>query len=396
MATGRKTLDVTAFVGGAGKKRLMPNAELDPHHPSRISRRALLRSAVLGGSGLLAAHLLNCGDGDGDATLTATSAPPTEAPPTEPPSPTPTPQVLRWEPFGVGERPPPRRDHALFTDGERLFLFAGRSGSDLADLWFYDLKADAWSLVDTEGPPARHGHNAIWDVATERLVVFGGQQSNTFFNDTWAFDLAGELWSELQTNTAPAPRYGAGGALDPAGGRMLVTHGFTNSGRFDDTWQFDLGTDTWTDISPAGPRPVERCLMRAAWDPGKQRLLMFGGQTTGTPFLGDLWALTEGGWTEITTDDGPSPRNFYSFVFDDAAGRAILFGGDSADGPTNDLWFFDAANDTWSKATPENEGPSPRFGHDAVWLPDRRSLIAFGGNDGTADLNDLWALSVPT
>lgn len=367
----------------------------------RLSRRALLRSAFLGGTGLLAAHVLGCGDGDGgQPTVTATRL---AATPTSPsPGTTATPSVLRWRHISPsGPLPSPRRDHSLSLvlthTGWLVYLFGGRSGSDLADTWFYlpDPHPDAnnWSLVDAAGPSARHGHNAIIDQQRGRLLLFGGQQGSDFFNDTWVF--AGQRWSEVPSSgVAPTPRYGAGGTLDPTG-RMLVTHGFTNSGRFDDTWAYDLATNTWTEVSPAGPRPVERCLMRAAWDTANERLLMFGGQTTGTPFLGDFWALESNGWREIASQPRPSPRTFYAMVFDDESGRLILFGGRTADGPVNDLWYFDSASETWEQQLVEGEGPSPRFGHDAAWHPLGRSLLLLGGNDGSNDLNDLWELSVP-
>lgn len=368
-------------------------------HPQRLSRRALLRSAFLGGTGLLAAHVLGCGDGDGgQPTVTATR--PAATPTSPSPGPTAAPSVLRWRRvIPPSEKPPqPRRDHSLVTNGTSLYVFGGRRGAEeLSDPWAFS--ANVWAGFDSGmSPPPRHGHNAIWDAGRDRIVIFGGQQGSAFFNDTWAFDpTAGRSgsWAELPAgDSVPAPRYGAGDAFDPAG-RLLVTHGFTNSGRFDDTWSLDLAGGSWTDISPSGERPVKRCLMRAAWDTANERLLMFGGQTTDTPFLGDLWALESNGWREITSEPRPSPRSFYAMVFDDESGRLILFGGRTADGPVNDLWYFDSASETWEQQLVEGEGPSPRFGHDAVWHPRGRFLLLLGGNDGSNDLNDLWELSVP-
>ena len=370
-----------------------------PNAPRLISRRSLLRSTLGGGSALLAAYLIGCADGgDGQPTPTPT---PTLAKPTPRPEPTPTPSVLRWQQLSPsGPLPPPRRDHSLVF-GEmpdpRLVLFGGRNGSgDLADLWTFDPAGGGWTEVEASpGPTPRHGHNAIWDITGERLVVFGGQQGSTFLDDIWEFDPRSSEWGQLpNSGSGPNPRYGAGAAFDAAGDRMLVTHGFTDAGRFGDTWQYDLIRETWTDVSPQGTRPVERCLMRAVWDSSRERLLMFGGQTTGTPFLGDLWALEEGGWRQITVEPSPAPRTFYSFVFDVEAGRAILFGGNTQDGPANDLWYFDSASETWERQE-AGAGPSPRQGHDAVWRADTRSLLVFGGNDGASDLNDLWELSVP-
>jgi len=365
-----------------------------------ISRRALLRSAFLGGAGLAGAYLLGCGDDDGGAdaqptlglATTTPGGPPTVAAP-----------ALRWRQLSPsGLQPPPRRDHSLVTEGERIFLFGGRNDTgDLADLWSYHIEAREWTELAPTGPAARHGHNAIWNDLNHRMVAFGGQAGG-FFNDLWAFDPEEGAWLELPgSGSGPAARYGAGGAFDPAG-RLIVTHGFTAEGRFDDTWQYDFAAGMWTDISPTeepeipsptGERPVERCLMRAIWDTLRNRVLIYGGQTNGTPFLDDLWALSDDGWNELPRLPRPSARTLYAMVFDGRYNKTVLFGGDTADGPVNDLWFLDAQNEFWTRMEGEGEPPSPRSGHDAVWLPDFNSFVFFGGNDGSADLNDMWELS---
>jgi Galactose oxidase, central domain len=271
-------------------------------------------------------------------------------------------------------------------------LFGGRtSGSPLGDLWSYDLASGGWTQL-ADGPPDRFGHNAVYDPAAGRMLVFGGQAGGSFFDDVWAFD--GSTWTEVVADPRPAQRYGAASALD-AKGRLVVSHGFTNQGRFDDTWAFGAA-GPWADVSPGAGRPVKRCLCRGVWDAKRGRFLIFGGQTDGTPFLGDLWALDANGWTEITSEPKPSPRNFYAMVAMDSALMA-LFGGNTADdpGPMNDLWFLDTANDTWTQMQAEGEAPAPRYGHDAVWLAESRRLIVFGGHDASGDVNDLWELTVP-
>ena len=362
---------------------------------------------MAGGAGLLAAYAVGCNSESGrQPTPVSTRLPaPTEgttpaAVPTETPLAGP-----RWRQLiSSGLQPPPRRDHSLVAVGQRLVIvFGGRSSGPLGDLWSFDMIEGSWTEVQApDGPPARFGHNAVYDAVHGRMVVFGGQSAGgAFFDDIWAFHMAFDVagvgtWARLKSGeVGPSARYGAAGALDPTG-RLLISHGFTDAGRFDDTWGFDLAGESWTEASPQGARPLERCLMRSVWDPSSGRLLMFGGQSTGIPFLGDLWELTEDGWFERTAEPKPSPRNFYAMAFDDEGGRLLLFGGSTQDGPANDLWQLDSASNSWSEESPEGEAPSARFGHDAVWLPDTRSLVVFGGRSGSQDLNDLWELSLPT
>jgi hypothetical protein len=360
-----------------------------------ISRRTFLSSAFLAGSGLAAAALVGCGDNDEPAASpgspTATSGAATATPP-------PTPSAPRWQRRNPsGAVPPPRRDHSLVTDGQRLYLFAGRDSSPLGDFWSYDINADSWTEVTAPGPPARFGHNAGFLATAGRVLIFGGQASG-FYNDIWAYTPTAGTWQQSPAAAAaPSPRYGAASALGSSE-PLLVSHGFTDSGRFDDTWSYSAGT--WDDLSPEeGPRPIERCLTRAVVDASSGAFIMFGGQTNAAPYLGDTWKLTPqfsepgGTWTEVTSDPKPQPRNLFSMAWDEERRRALVFGGMTADGRVNDIWAFDASTDSWSTLSIEGEAPSPRNGHDAVWLPGRRSMLVFGGEDDSGDQNDLWELA---
>lgn len=397
----------------------MPEPGIGNQESGRLSRRALLRSAALGGAGLLGAYLLGCGGEEGAPAPTATGIAPS---PTTLGMATFTSPTMRWrrlsppaepppEPNGLSIRlvPPERHDHSLVSDGQRLYLFGGRGASGaLGDLWSYDRVADNWAQLDAPGgPPARFGHNAVWDASRGRMLIFGGQDGGAFFNDLWEFDPAATQWTTPAASRwtqltpvggAPTPRYGAGAAFDGAG-HLLVTQGCTSEGRSDDTWQYDLAGQTWLDLSPrqGDDRPVARCLMRAVWDSLKLRLLMFGGQAGETPFLGDLWAWSATrGWYEMGRTPAPSPRTSYAMVFDDQRAEAILFGGQTEGGPLNDLWVFHSSGENWTQPAVEGEAPAPRFGHDAALLMPGGPLLVFGGSDGSTEFNDLWELSVAT
>ena len=223
--------------------------------PRRLSRRAFLRSAAVGASGLVGAYLLGCGE---EEVAQVGPAPTFTAPTGLPIRGTALPSRLQWrQRVTSGAEPPARRDHSLVSDGERLVLFGGRGPNPLGDTWVYAIASNVWEQpIADPAPPARFGHNTVWDLASNRIVLFGGQaEGGTFFNDLWSFDPETWQWSQLDTGSGPSPRYGAGAAFDPHG-RLLLTHGFTTDGRFDDTWALDLAGRAWTDISPQGERPV--------------------------------------------------------------------------------------------------------------------------------------------
>ena len=362
----------------------------DALFPHRLSRRSLLRSALAGGTGLAATYLLACSDGDGGSTPGATDQPGDGE------------QVrFRWAQLApAAPLPPARRDHSLVTDGASVYLFGGQANEPRGDLWVYSIADNAWTNATIEGGPgARFGHNAVWDTNRSRMIVFGGQASNAFFNDVWEYAPAEGRWFQAKVGTeapSPAPRYGAAGAIDSAGA-LVVSHGFTDQGRFSDSWRYDPANATWADITPADTeeKPIERCLMRGVWDTVRDRLLMYGGQTTDTPFLDDLWALASTGWQQLPRSPNPDARNLYAMVYDDRRKRAILIGGRTPAGQMNDVWLFDATDEFWTPTTVRTSRPTPRYGHDAAWVSETSTILVFGGNDGLEDLNDIWQLTPP-
>jgi hypothetical protein len=357
---------------------------------TRLSRRELLRAAALGGPGLLGAYLLACKSGSsGPAGAAATPTPPRIVTPTSAP--------MLWHELASAPGaviPPARYDHSLVTDGTHLYLFGGHGPDVLADFWTYDIASNAWTEISAFGPQARYSHNAIWDSGRNTLVLFGGQNGTKFYDDVWEFDPAQSLWTQVTfAGSAPAARSGAGAAFDQAG-HLFITHGLTNQGRSDDTWQYDLAARSWTEVSPANKRPVKRCLMRAVWDSLKQRLIIFGGQTDSTPILDDLWAwspVTD--WQELARNPSPPARSLYSMVFHDQGTQIILFGGETERGAPNELWSFHSSGENWTTIPTVGDPPQPRYGHDAVLVSQAPSVLIFGGYDGTQLFSDLWSLA---
>ncbi|HET9435806.1 MAG TPA: kelch repeat-containing protein [Candidatus Limnocylindrales bacterium] len=308
------------------------------------------------------------------------------------------PAALAWAPLSVsGPGPAGREDHTwtLDPDTRVAYLFGGRDrGTVFDDLWRFDLETDTWLAIEPEGPrpEARFGHTGTW-VEGVGLVVWSGQRGSTFFDDLWAYDPGTNRWRELPTNgPVPAARYGSCAALGPDG-RLWISHGFTaDSGRFDDTQAYDFAAGRWTDETADGLVAPIRCLHDCLWTPDG-RLVIYAGQTTGTPAIGDLWSRgTTGEWTSIS--DGPPPaRQLYALAAID--GTAYVFGGGAKDGGTlRDLWTLDLATLAWTEASPSGDRPSGRSGSTLVADPAGSRLLLFGGLREGVALDDAWQLSI--
>jgi hypothetical protein len=366
---------------------------------TRISRRALLRGGAAGASALAATALVGCGGGSGKIDATARVSPTASAATRPAAAPTAVPAKSAWSRVPSGPGPAARRDHSLTfnPDDGLIYLFGGRA-KGVADnqLWTFDPKAATWQQINPDGaaPEPRFAQDASYDVATKRLVVALGQgNGGAFFNDVWAF--GGGRWTRLDAGSAERPeiRYGAGGAYDAAGDRILISHGFTDRGRFDDSWTFDLTAGRWAKIATSGAVPIKRCLARCLWQPGSGSLLMFGGQTDDNPFLGDFWALdvANGAWAEPTPAPLPGPRNLYGASLGEGGKRWYVVGGNTADGPTAEMWAYDLALATWSRIEPAGDVPPARYSTDAAFAAGK--LYIFGGHDGNGEIDDMWALA---
>lgn len=301
--------------------------------------------------------------------------------------------------------PGARWDHTLAGDeaGGRLVLFGGRDGDNvpLGDTWLFDLATESWreaSGAGTAAPSPRFGHAVAVDQGTRQLYLFAGQADGaTFFDDAWRLDLETLVWSPIETGDGPRPsaRYGTSAVLDGAG-KLLVSHGFTFDGRFDDTWALDLATATWTDVSPAPEtRPLRRCLHEAVWDAAAGRMLLFGGCSSGFGPCpqGDLWVFDPAArtWTELTPAARPAARSNPALVVDPSGERVLLLDGLTAEGHVADLWALPLAGDAgWEAISVAGEPPAARASHDAVAVGDR--LYLFGGIGPDGVLADLWAL----
>ena len=300
-----------------------------------------------------------------------------------------------------GATPSPRIDAPIAYDpvGRQILMFAGQDASgDLNDVWAYSVDRQQWTRLNPTGlsPNPRHGHTVTFDPVRRRIIMIAGQGAS-FFGDAWAYDIQANLWTQLSANSSgPSPRYGHSAIYDAKRDRIVISHGFTSEqGRFDDTWAFDLASNAWRDISPAGTRPLRRCLHHAVYVPQNDQMLLYGGCSSGFGPCpqGDLWSFDLGNnqWKEITSNPRPAPRQRYGMVFDDNRRQLVLFGGLGGP-PLNDTWEYDPVSVAWTQVTPGGSAPAPRYRVEAAFASDLGTAFFFGGQT-TTFTNDLLLLS---
>jgi len=200
----------------------------------------------------------------------------------------------------------------------------------------------------------------VYDAVNSRMTVFGGGlgQSSPCTNEVWVLSNANRVggtpaWTQLTpTGGPPVPRIFHTAAYDPATNRMIVFGGnncFTAGAQFyNDVWVLTNanglgGTPAWTQLTPAGGPPAARENLASVYDAAKNNLVVFGGAGSLSQF-NDVWVLSNanglGGtptWTQLSpVGTPPSVRAGHTGVYDPNFNRMIVFSG----GLVPDTWVL--------------------------------------------------------
>jgi hypothetical protein len=279
--------------------------------------------------------------------------------------------------------------------------------------------AQAWKPA---GPIARSGHSAILDLATNRMVVFGGNVSPVSLpptsqyqdlNDVWRLS-KGLTWSSVKpAGTPPAPRVDHSAVYDPASNRMIVFGGGLGNASpcANDVWVMtnangEGGKSAWVQLNPSGGAPAPRLRHTAVYDSNTDTMIVFGGNNCFSTNFGDVWLLSNANglngtptWTELSpSGTSPGTSEDHTAVYDPSSNRMIVFSGTLGGNESNEVWVLSNANGTggiptWTQLSPSGTLPPGRDSGSAVYDPNNNRMIIFGGSTSTGILGDTWVLS---
>jgi len=248
------------------------------------------------------------------------------------------------------------------------------------------------------GPTARSGTVGVTDGSA--MYVFGGivvSSPTTFSNEMWRFD--GVTWTNLTPPTpSPTGRDFYAAAIDGARGKYVLFGGRSaTANELGDTWEYDLGTGTWTQMTPA-VAPTARRWAAMVYDPLSARCILFGGNTNNggaTAYVGDTWSWDGTTWTSLPTPSAPSVRGRGFFSYDGSRGEAVYYGGRNGTTALADTWKWTGTS--WSQifttgATPGDATFSGLFAYGTTYDPVRDRHVIFGGTRTGAVVGNTWEL----
>jgi hypothetical protein len=115
-----------------------------------------------------------------------------------------------------------------------------------------------------------------------------------------------------------------------------------------------------------------------AYDCGRARLVLFGGQDYTGTLRNDTWEWDGRTWANRTTLASPSPRYGHAMAYDAARNRVVLYGGfEGPDRYPAETWEWDGSS--WTLVPTAGPEPGGRIGALATYDAGRRRVVMVGG-----------------
>jgi len=248
-------------------------------------------------------------------------------------------------------------------------------------------------------PPGRSFASVVYDSLADRTILFGGKVGQAELGDLWQLTWTDDTHPQWQrlflTGDVPGPRWGVSTVYDPVRRRIVFFGGF--AGRpLAETWALELDALRWRQIELRGFPPSARFGASAVYDSRRDGMILYGGNagTTNNPIpLGDTWFLSfrDGDvWIPVTIADRPPlPRWMHAAIYDPVRDRMLVFWGRDQNGSRYDCAAVEwAGRPTWTTYKPAGPAADIRSGHAVVYDAAADRAIIVGGNRGGANFSN--------
>lgn len=229
---------------------------------------------------------------------------------------------------------------------------------------------------------------AFLDAAGQRLIATKVKppESRVY---VWTLGVADSVWRPLHPlATTPVTAPFAMG-FDPTRRELVI---MTNVS----TWVVPVsGAPSWNEVATLGTHPGAVFSRRLVYDSVRDRMLMFGGDSSGT-LMNDTWELTLGAtptWSKLVTTGAPAARRAHFPAYESEGDRLVVFGGETASGRTNETWVLDLTTSSWSMLTPVTL-PAARSNPAGAYDTLHDRLLIYDGRTDSGRLQDLWSLDL--
>jgi hypothetical protein len=235
--------------------------------------------------------------------------------------------------------PPGRIDAFLAFDStrKRLVLFGGRliganrTQQHYLDTWEWDGRA--WAKLDDNGPGPRVHGAVSFDPDRQAVVINGGGDGKSLLGDIWEWN--GTRWRAVPVKL-PAGHVGDAMMRTSQGATLLAAapDAAPECKGLNRAVLYALRGDSVVDLASPGPcfSPVAPASATATG------LLMYAGWN-GPNTQAETWTWSAGKWQRAAT--APPRRRGTAMAYDAGRQRVVLFGGEDDTGLLGDTWEWD-------------------------------------------------------
>lgn len=225
--------------------------------------------------------------------------------------------------------------HTAVWTGSEMIVWGGTSNTTwYADGGRYSPVANSWTAVPSSGAPAaRVWHTAVW--TGSEMIIWGGDCFSStwvYLNDGGRYDLTANSWTAVPTNGAPAARASHTGVW--TGSEMIVWGGY-NGSYLNDGARYNPAGDSWTAV-PTNGGPVARDYHTAVWTDSE--MIVWGGYNGSRLSDGGRYNPIANIWTAVPSTGVPAARYLHTAVW--TGSEMILFGGQGNSGALSDTWSY--------------------------------------------------------
>jgi hypothetical protein len=259
----------------------------------------------------------------------------------------------------------------------------GGGGEQNAETWVIDPATSRWALQEPNcAPPGVCcAQQNVFDTAQNRFLRFAAFSGNhgwqwfreIYLNNSavWSYHLASNTWRDLRP--VPAPRTGPlrCAAWDSEHQVVVV---FGGEGIHEGTLVYDPYTNTWTRMLPKN-QPDDRSGGNLAYDAAHKQHILFGSQFGNDPHT---WAydLRSNAWRNLKpAGQAPTNNNDAVLAYDSAnmVVVAVVRVADRVQGNEVtrghlETWVYDGGRNAWKRMKPKREPDG--------WRNRRRILVA--------------------
>jgi len=136
---------------------------------------------------------------------------------------------------------------------DKMYTFGGWNGFSRTwynDVHVFDFRTRVWRAVHPKGklPTKRTSHSAVF--YQNKMYVFGGFSGEEYLNDLFEFDIETETWTDISSlykGDVPSARSRFCAAVHD--NCMYVLGGWNKVGYFNDFYAYNFDTRVWTNVT---------------------------------------------------------------------------------------------------------------------------------------------------